>query len=154
MFFFCFFKGGDPIEFKKINDAYNKLISHAAKIDAIEAEAELSRTSVIIEISRQAVPKWKEKLKACYGLPKTSKVNNLLFNVSLYPLKKNLVIVTKIPNFNCRAPITSFLERANIRVPLSWSSMKIQKTKCPKFCVAVITTWHGYRSRKCPYIYM
>ena len=54
---FFFFKGGDPIEFKKINDAYNKLISHAAKIDAIEAEAELSRTSVIIEISRQAVPK-------------------------------------------------------------------------------------------------
>jgi len=77
-------KGGDPIEFKKINDAYNKLISHAAKIDAIEAEAELSRTSVIIEISRQAVPKWKEKLKACYGLPKTSKVNNLLFNGPYY----------------------------------------------------------------------
>ena len=76
-----FFKGGDPIEFKKINDAYNKLIGHTAKIDAIEAEAELSRTSVIIEVSKQAVPKWKEKLKASYGLPKTSKVNNLLFNV-------------------------------------------------------------------------
>ena len=79
-----FFKGGDPIEFKKINDAYNKLIGHAAKIDAIEAEAELSRTSVIIEVSKQAVPKWKTKLQAAYGLPKTSKVNNLLFNVSLY----------------------------------------------------------------------
>ena len=77
-----FFKGGDPIEFRKINDAYNKLIGHAAKIDAIDAEAELSRTSVIIEVSKQAVPKWKEKLKAAYGLPKTSKVNNLLFNVS------------------------------------------------------------------------
>ena len=75
-------KGGDPIEFKKINDAYNKLIGHVNKLDAIESEAELSRTSVIIEISKQAVPKWKEKLKAAYGLPKTSKVNNVLFNVS------------------------------------------------------------------------
>ena len=52
-------------------------------MEAIEAEAELSRTSVIIEISKQAVPKWKEKLKGSYGLPKTSKVNNLIFNVSL-----------------------------------------------------------------------
>ena len=77
-------KGGDPIEFKKINDAYNKLIGHVNKLDAIESEAELSRTSVIIEISKQAVPKWKEKLKAAYGLPKTSKVNNVLFNVSLF----------------------------------------------------------------------
>ena len=83
-------KGGDPIEFKKINDAYNKLIGHVNKLDAIESEAELSRTSVIIEISKQAVPKWKEKLKAAYGLPKTSKVNNVLFNVSL--LHSNLCI--------------------------------------------------------------
>ena len=75
-------KGGDPIEFKKINDAYNKLISHVNKLDAIESEAELSRTSVIIEISKQAVPKWKEKLKATYGLPKISKVKSVLFNVS------------------------------------------------------------------------
>jgi len=73
-------KGGDPIEFKKINEAYNKLIGHVTKLDAIEAEAELSRTSVIIEISKHAVPKWKEKLKGAYGLPKTSKVNNVLFN--------------------------------------------------------------------------
>ena len=76
-------KGGDPIEFKKINEAYNKLIGHVTKLDAMEAEAELSRTSVIIEISKQAVPKWKEKLKGAYGLPKSqAKVNNVLFNVS------------------------------------------------------------------------
>jgi len=74
-------KGGDPIEFKKINEAYNKLIGHVTKLDAMEAEAELSRTSVIIEISKQAVPKWKEKLKGAYGLPKSqAKVNNVLFN--------------------------------------------------------------------------
>ena len=88
MHFPILFKGGDPIEFKKINDAYNKLIGHAAKIDAIEAEAELSRTSVIIEVSKQAVPKWKTKLQASYGLPKTSKVNNLLFNVSLFKVQE------------------------------------------------------------------
>ena len=75
-------QGGDPIEFKKINDAYNRLIGHVSKLEAIEAEAELSRTSVIIEISKAAVPKWKDKLKAVYGPPKTSKVNNVLFNVS------------------------------------------------------------------------
>merc|ERR1711944_82550 len=73
-------KGGDPIEFKKINDAYNRLISHTSQLERIEAEAELSRTSVIIEISKQAVPKWKDRLKGSYGPPITSKVNNLLFN--------------------------------------------------------------------------
>merc|ERR1712172_13646 len=59
-------KGGDPIEFKKINDAYNKLIGHVNKLDAIESEAELSRTSVIIEISKQACQNGKKKLKAAY----------------------------------------------------------------------------------------
>ena len=62
------------------------MIGHVNKLDAIESEAELSRTSVIIEISKQAVPKWKEKLKAAYGLPKTSKVNSVLFNVSLFTM--------------------------------------------------------------------
>ena len=57
------------------------MIGHVAKQEAIDAEAELSRTSVIIEISKQAVPKWKKKLQGAYGLPKTSKVSNLLFNV-------------------------------------------------------------------------
>ena len=77
---FIFSQGGDPIEFKKINDAYNRLISHTSQLERIEAEAELSRTSVIIEISKQAVPKWKDRLKGSYGPPITSKVNNLLFN--------------------------------------------------------------------------
>ena len=52
-------------------------------MEAIEAEAEMSRTTVIIEVSKQAVPKWKDKLKAVYGLPRTSKVNNTLFSVSV-----------------------------------------------------------------------
>ena len=86
-------KGGDPIEFKKINEAYNKLIGHVTKLDAMEAEAELSRTSVIIEISKQAVPKWKEKLKGAYGLPKSqAKVNNVLFNVSFRLQAFNLIV--------------------------------------------------------------
>ena len=96
-------KGGDPIEFKKINEAYNKLIGHVTKRDAIEAEAELSRTSVIIEISKQAVPKWKEKLKGAYGPPKPqARVKNVLFNVSFinsakskYILKTTVVSVKK-----------------------------------------------------------
>jgi hypothetical protein len=77
-----FFQGGDPIEFRLINDAYNRLISHVSRLEAIESEVEQSKTSVIIEISKQAVPKWKDKLKATYGSPKTSKISNTLFNVT------------------------------------------------------------------------
>ena len=29
-------KGGDPVEFKKINDAYNKLIGHITKVRLFE----------------------------------------------------------------------------------------------------------------------
>ncbi len=76
-------QGGDPIEFRLINEAYSKLIAHTSRLEAIEAEAELSRTSVIIEISKQAVNKWKEKLKAAYGPPKTTKLNNAMFNVRI-----------------------------------------------------------------------
>merc|ERR1711936_151661 len=76
-------KGGDPIEFKKINEAYNKLIGHVNKLDAIDAEAELSRTSVIIEISKQAVPKWKEKLKGAYGLPKSQEKSKMCCSMTL-----------------------------------------------------------------------
>ena len=49
--FFSSFQGGDPIEFKKINDAYNRLISHTSQLERIEAEAQLSRTSVLLKFS-------------------------------------------------------------------------------------------------------
>jgi hypothetical protein len=81
---FVSFQGGDPIEFRLINDAYNRLIAHVSRLEAIESEVEQSKTSVIIEISKQAVPKWKEKLKATYGAPKTSQISNTLFNVTTF----------------------------------------------------------------------
>ncbi|CAB4057701.1 DNAJA2 [Lepeophtheirus salmonis] len=71
-------KGGDPMKFKKINDAYNRLIQHISKLEIIESDKELTTTSVIIEISKQAISKWIEKLKV-YGIPRTSNFKSTLF---------------------------------------------------------------------------
>ncbi len=78
-----FFQGGDPTKFRVVNDAYNKLIAHINRLERMEAESELRNTSVIIEISKQAMPKWWEKLKNQYGQPKSSDVKNTLFQVFL-----------------------------------------------------------------------
>ena len=51
-------------------------------MEVIEAEAELSNTSVIIEISKHSIPKWLDKLKA-YGKPKTTNVANTIFQVGI-----------------------------------------------------------------------
>lgn len=64
-----------------VNEAYNKLIAHIDRLERMEAEAELRNTSVIIEISKQAMPKWWEKLKNQYGPPKSSDVKNTIFQV-------------------------------------------------------------------------
>merc|ERR1719244_2054112 len=64
-------KGGDPVEFKKINDAYNRLIGHITKLEQQAEENELA-DSILIEISKSAVSKWKEKLLRTYGYSKTS----------------------------------------------------------------------------------
>lgn len=76
-----FFKGGDPVEFRKANDAYSRLIAHIARLDALEAEAELSQTSVIIEVSKQSAPLWADKLTITHGRPKTCNVRNTIFEV-------------------------------------------------------------------------
>ena len=44
------FKGGDPVEFRLINEAYKGLISHITKLEIIEEESKLSNESVIIEV--------------------------------------------------------------------------------------------------------
>jgi len=51
----------------------------------MEAESDLRNTSVIIEISKQALPKWWEKLKNQYGTPKSSDVKNTIFQVRQIP---------------------------------------------------------------------
>ena len=45
-------------------------------------EAELNN-SILIEISKTAVPKWQEKLKTRYGWFKTDNCKNIIFDVSL-----------------------------------------------------------------------
>ena len=42
-------------------------------------EAELSSNSIVIEVSKIALPKWRDKLKQAYGIPKVENVNNTLF---------------------------------------------------------------------------
>ena len=69
------------MEFRKANDAYSRLIAHIARLDSMEAEAELSQTSVIIEVSKQSVPQWADKLTIIHGRPKTSNVRNTIFEV-------------------------------------------------------------------------
>ncbi len=76
------FKGGDPEEFRRANEAYSRLMAHATTLEQIEAEAELSATSVVIEISKQAVPGWKKKLTDRYGIPRTANVANTIFEVN------------------------------------------------------------------------
>ena len=44
------FQGGDPVEFRLINEAYKGLISHITKLEIIEEESKLSNESVIIEV--------------------------------------------------------------------------------------------------------
>ena len=43
------------MEFRAINDAYNRLISHVTKLEVIEAESKLSNESVIIEVRKKSV---------------------------------------------------------------------------------------------------
>ena len=40
--------------------------------------------SILIEISRSAVPKWQEKLRIRYGWFKTDNCNHIIFDVSQY----------------------------------------------------------------------
>ena len=71
--------GGDAYEFRRVQDAYKRLMAHITCLEAIEAEAELSQTSVIIEISKQASPGWADRLRMAYGKPKTSNAKNPIF---------------------------------------------------------------------------
>ena len=119
-------QGGDPVEFRKINEAYKGLISHITKLEIIEEESKLSNESVIIEvsviyhcnqisikpkfyhyfqkyndefvfcyliqISKQALPTWVDKLTKCYGKPKTANVANVIFQV----IKLSMTIISKV----------------------------------------------------------
>lgn len=72
-------KGGDPVVFKKLNDAYLKLIGHIQKLEQKVEEAELTN-SILIEISKTAISKWQEKLKTRYGWFKTDNCKNIIFD--------------------------------------------------------------------------
>ena len=50
-------QGGDAVEFRRVNDAYKRLIAHTVTMEAIDAETDLCSTSVVIEVSKQSVPK-------------------------------------------------------------------------------------------------
>jgi len=72
-------KGGDPIEFKRINDAYNRLIGHIEKLSE-QAEAIELANSILIEVSKGSVLRWQEKLKNKYGWFKTANCKNIIFD--------------------------------------------------------------------------
>jgi len=72
-------KGGDPIEFKKLNDAYLKLIGHIQKLDE-QAEAIELANSVLIEISKASVKNWQSKLQTRYGWFKKENCKNIIFD--------------------------------------------------------------------------
>ena len=42
-------------------------------------ESELSCNSIVIEVSKTSLPKWSEKLKKCYGVPRCENVKNPIF---------------------------------------------------------------------------
>jgi len=71
-------KGGDPVIFKKLNDAYNKLIGHCRKLEQ-QVEAEELSNSILIEISKTSVTKWHEKLNNRYGWFKSENCKNIIF---------------------------------------------------------------------------
>jgi len=72
-------KGGDPVVFKKLNEAYNKLIGHIIKLEQ-QAEAIELANSILIEVSKTSVTKWHEKLKTRYGWFKTDNCKNIIFD--------------------------------------------------------------------------
>jgi len=72
-------KGGDTVVFKKLNDAYNKLIGHIEKLEHQSDSVELAN-SILIEISKTSVSKWQEKLKTRYGWFKSSDCKNIIFD--------------------------------------------------------------------------
>eukprot|EP00092_Neocalanus_flemingeri_P075995 GFUD01094224.1.p1 GENE.GFUD01094224.1~~GFUD01094224.1.p1 ORF type:complete len:743 (-),score=222.03 GFUD01094224.1:579-2807(-) len=72
-------KGGDPVVFKKLNDAYNKLIGHIAKLEQQVEAVELAQ-SILIEVSKTSVQKWHEKLKTRYGWFKTDNCKSIIFD--------------------------------------------------------------------------
>jgi len=71
-------KGGDQAVFKKLNDAYLKLMGHIRKLDQ-QVEAEELSNSVLLEISRSSVVRWQEKLQTKYGWFKTDNCKNIIF---------------------------------------------------------------------------
>jgi len=72
-------KGGDPVEFKKLNDAYLKLIGHLQKLEE-QAEAIELANSVLIEISKTSVKEWQSKLQTRYGWSKSDSCKNIIFD--------------------------------------------------------------------------
>jgi len=72
-------KGGDPVVFKKLNEAYNKLIGHIGKLEQQTEAIELAN-SILIEVSKTSVVKWHEKLKTRYGWFKTDNCKNIIFD--------------------------------------------------------------------------
>ena len=44
-----------------MNDAYKRLIAHTVTMEAIDAETDLCSTSVVIEVSKQSVPKGQQR---------------------------------------------------------------------------------------------
>jgi len=71
-------KGGDAVIFKKLNDAYNKLIGHCRKLEQ-QVEAEELSNSILIEISKSSVTAWHEKLHNRYGWFKSENCKNIIF---------------------------------------------------------------------------
>jgi len=72
-------KGGDPQEFKKINDAYNRLIGHIEKLERQAEEQELAQ-SILIEVAPTSVGKWQDKLQKRYGWFKKDNCRNIIFD--------------------------------------------------------------------------
>jgi len=72
-------KGGDPVVFKKLNEAYNKLIGHILKLEQQTEAIELAN-SILIEVSKTSVTNWHEKLKKRYGWFKTDNCKNIIFD--------------------------------------------------------------------------
>ncbi|TRY80540.1 hypothetical protein TCAL_04794 [Tigriopus californicus] len=134
-------KGGEAKDFRKVNEAYNRLIAHITKIEAIEADTDLANSSVIIEISSQAIPHWIERFNLTYGRPRTDGVKQTFFEGPVKQWKGHggctgsLIICLyedpedKIPKIHCRCEkFMRWLQELNL--PLH---MHVQKGRKIRF---------------------
>ena len=100
-------QGGDAQEFRKVNEAYNRLIAHTLKLEQMEAEADLANNSVVVEISVQAVAGWIQKLSNVHGRARTHNVKNTFFEVrrTLCAVFFKLSCFTVVPVTGPGAPV-------------------------------------------------